>query len=164
MEVDANDWLEAVLEPTTIDNHVKVDIGCEAACESNPLHFEPMEIDQEPNSDGSHNAYHKLLMGSSFSPEHFQSERNNSHRRYKAQGGETPFTQGATATAEFKPRGLLHRPEKSARVTSLIYRLLGLDHLQRCEPARIRQGGSDDTALQRPTRGLSGTASNNMHH
>jgi hypothetical protein len=40
----------------------------------------------------------------------------------------------------------------------------GQHHLQRCEPARIRQGGSDDTALQRPTRGLSGTASNNMHH
>ncbi|KAK4243201.1 hypothetical protein C7999DRAFT_18418 [Corynascus novoguineensis] len=84
-----------------------------------------MEIDQGPDLDCSHNAYHEFPTGSNFRPEHFQSEWNNSHRRYKTQRGESPFTAGARATPGFKPRNLLHRPENLARVTSLIYRLLG---------------------------------------
>jgi hypothetical protein len=127
-EVDADNRPKAVLKPTPIGHHVKVDIGCEAACESNTLDFESMEIDQEPNSDCSHDAYHESPTGSSFRPEHFQSERNDSYRRYKTQRGESPFTAGATATLGFKPQS--HHPEKLARVTSLKYRLLGYNPIE----------------------------------
>lgn len=47
MEVDASNRLEAVLGPTPIGNHIKVGVGCKTACGSNPLHFEPIEIDQK---------------------------------------------------------------------------------------------------------------------
>jgi hypothetical protein len=122
---DANNWLKPVLDPPPIDNHVKLNIGCKVACESNPLDFEPMEIDQGPNSDYSHDACHEFPTGISFRPERFQNGRNNSYRRYKIQRSESPFTTGANAASGFKPLSLLHRPERLTQVNSILYRLLG---------------------------------------
>jgi hypothetical protein len=73
-------------------------LGCEKACESNPLDFEPMKIVQGPSLDYRHDA-----TGSGFRADHFQSERKDSHGRCEAQKIRSPFTAAATATSGLKP-------------------------------------------------------------